>query len=657
MTEPTACATTRGPLAFVPEVSEILEGPWDVGVEQRWRVRLSDGRRAVVAQLAADLAQDISIRRRYVGDLERLVGLDAHSLVPTLVIGPAPDPRAHRAVPPFRVRLDPDGEPLDGWLRRAPAPLDEVATVFAGVADAIHAVHVRGGVLRDLRPEHIVRTPDGRTVLLDVGLARVDVLSSHTASSLLLQGSSYAAPEQLHRTAVDQRSDVYAVGTMMWQALTGELPFGDGPAFFTERHELPSLSHLRADIPEVVDRLVRKCLAEAPADRPSSITEIAWVLRGGASRIAPEETTVCQHCGAGLTVGQRLCLRCGRIGIRFHHVGPGEEGYGVDLLALREEADQMQWLRDFLQTVSQPPMRPVEFLTGSVHLYSNEEKAGRLRLPTRLFGNLTRETAIEIRNLMAEHGLETRLVSPHDVRKAALAALGTIVAATAIMTLLVGLFGLEALWGLPVAIAAGAISLGRLLNRQSEQRSPPAFRLRPMPAALPASDPLVARLAALLDSDPPADVRDIVGQMALLVQRLVDHRAQTLGQAHEIDVLTAPVEPLVAAVEDLVGRLGEIGRELRELDEGAMVRALAAAEARAEGPEALEPILRGLDRLRGLEDQRARIFHRLLEARTLLQRTVDLGLAVQDPVQAHERQVQLALATLTGDTSVDPSAR
>jgi hypothetical protein len=108
------------------------------------------------------------------------------------------------------------------------------------------------------------------------------------------------------------------------------------------------------------------------------------------------------------------------------------------------------------------------------------------------------------------------------------------------------------------------------------------------------------------------------------------------------------VEPLVTQVEALVGELRTIGAELRELDEGAMVRALAASEARKETAEKRQPILDGLDRLRALEDRRGAVFHRLLEAKSLLSRTVELGLAVHDDHTEHERQVALAVATLGG---------
>src|SRR5262245_38885961 len=145
----------------------------DVGTETRWRVRLADGTACVVGQLVADLARDESIRRRYVRDVERVKALEVHSLAPTIAMGPLPDPRDPTADPPWRLRIDPEGEPLQSWLARAPLPLEEVSAVFASVADSVYAVHATGAVLRDLRPEQIVRIASGRFVLTDVGLARV----------------------------------------------------------------------------------------------------------------------------------------------------------------------------------------------------------------------------------------------------------------------------------------------------------------------------------------------------------------------------------------------------------------------------------------------------------------------------------------------------
>ncbi len=632
-------------LPFLARPHRVLDGPLDVGVEQRWRVEFDDGSLGVVGQLAPDLARDQSIRRRYVRDVERVRQLRAHALVETLELGPEPDPRDPSTTAPWRLRAAPAGDSLDSVLARAPLGLEEFAALFAGLADAVHAVHRTGAVLRDLRPEQVLRTSEGRVVLADVGLARVDVLSSHTASSLLLQGSPYAAPEQLFRTTIDQRSDVYSLGALMWHGLTGALPFDDGPALLRERPPLPDLRTVRGDVTEPLATVVRDALEADPDRRPASVSEIAWVLRGGASPALQRETVQCQHCGAPLRLGQRLCLACGRIAVRFEHE-PHTRGWGLDLVSLSEDARPLKWLQEFLHNVSRRPIRQPEFIIGNVHLYDDAEKAGRIRLPARLYSHLTQDTALALHEKLHAEGLKVRLVAPNAVARSGLELL---VAAVGIVMLSFALHfvGIHAAWA---AVPGGALCvylLGRLNNRVTDKRTPGVFHLRDAPAALPASDPFVARLAALLQAKPPADVRGVLSELALLAQRLVDHRATLLGtQAAELAMVTQPIDALVSAVERHVARLVTLSNEFAELDEGAMVRALAASEARGDAPSQREPILAGLDRLRTLEDQRAQVFHRLLEVQALLRRTVEMGLAVQDAAAQHERGIQLALAAL-----------
>jgi hypothetical protein len=132
----------------------------------------------------------------------------------------------------------------------------------------------------------------------------------------------------------------------------------------------------------------------------------------------------------------------------------------------------------------------------------------------------------------------------------------------------------------------------------------------------------------------------------LVVQRLVDRRAAMPGARAEIDMIVESLAPLVALIAQQVERLQQIDATLASLDEGALVRALAQSEARGEPPHRREELLAGLDRLRGLEDERAATFHRLLEADHLLRRAVELGLEVRDEAGEHERRVAQALHEL-----------
>jgi hypothetical protein len=178
----------------------------------------------------------------------------------------------------------------------------------------------------------------------------------------------------------------------------------------------------------------------------------------------------------------------------------------------------------------------------------------------------------------------------------------------------------------------------------------PVLALRSSPAALlPAADSLVARLGGSIGGDAQPDVVAQVSELALLVQRLTDRRAELLGGSRaELEAVTAPVEPLLAILERQVAALVSLDRELSSLDEGVMVRALAASEARDEPRSMRESILAGLDRLRALEDARATHMHRLLDASSLVRRAIDLGLRVKDEEATQRAELERALAQLEG---------
>lgn len=640
---------------------DLIEGPWDVGSEERWSLRLADGRAAVLARLSPSLARDLSLRRRWVRDVERILACAAPSVAPVIATGPRPDPRDPTAEPPWRLRIEPEGERFSTWLERAPVPIDELSQRCAALADALHAVHQSGAVVRSLHPRDVVWRADGRVILTDVGLVRVDLLSSHTASSLLVTSSAYAAPEQLMQTVVDQRADLYSLGVIAWQAATGHLPFGEGLALLRERVALPSLLTLRPEAPPILDLLVQRCLAEAPEGRPESAAEVAWILRGGAGDgLTRAGQTTCQHCGAGLRLGQRLCLACGRLGVRFAHVeAKTAPSWGLELSTLREDAKQLADLRGFVESVTDGQAPPDEFVIGDVSLYADHELAKRKRLPARLFTALDEPTARELCARASALGLDVRPVAPRYPRrwtKAGVAVIAATIATIVGLGQLAGMGGWQILVGFVGALAA-IIAFARASALATDQSIRPLYRLRDQPAALPASDPLVARLAAMLDGTSagptPADVRAALAELALLVQRLVDRRAELTGldEVRELELLTGPVEPLVTELEARVRALARCDRELGQLDEATMVRALTAIDAREDDPAKRElergRLLDGLDRLRALEDRRTALFHGVLEASNLLRRAVDLGLGVHDPAAEQQRRVQLALAALT----------
>jgi protein kinase-like protein len=637
--------------------------PQQIRHEHVWAVRLPDGSDAVLAQLLPELAAEPALRRRWVGDVERVAALGAPALAPILAIGPDPDPRDPAAEPPWRLRAQPAGVTLESRLRAAPLPVDEALALVADLADAIHGVHAAGGVLRDLEPRTVLLAGEGahpdRIWLTDVGLARLAILSSRTASSLMLESSPYAAPEHLRATVVDPRADLYTLGVILWRALTGTLPFGETPALLRRQHALPPLAEARpavfasgapdSGLGASLDRLLARCLAEDPEARPQSARELADALRGKETAALALARVTCQACGASLRAGLRLCLSCGKQAVQLRHVAADtDEGCSLYLRRASESEDFVVRLRDLFDGVAEE-MPHLNFLVGDARMYSRAERNALHQLPARMFADLDPETAEKLRARLTAGKVKTRVVTTRRIRrsrrnnKAAMIG-GGASAVAGVATLVAGFAALPGallVFGGLLTATIGGISFAS--NKHLFR--PPMARLRAAPAALPASDPLVARLGALLPLARSPDLAERVSELALLVQRLCDRRAADPGERGAPADALGPVDALVGLVDREVRALAAIDGELADLDEGAIVRALAASEARREPASRREPLLAGLDRLRGLEDRRAAGMQRLLEAASLLRRAVALELeAGQEPGRGDVRDAELALA-------------
>ena len=178
----------------------------------------------------------------------------------------------------------------DLWVlltrERALAPV-RAARIALAIAEGLAAAHAAGVVHRDLKPANILIEPGGRVVLTDFGIARAVVGEAAARTGGPVGTPMYMAPEQVSGEPVDGRADLYALGLVLFEMLTGEAPFpAETPwatAMLRLRQAPPDLRG-RPSVPAPLGALVHHCLGRAPEARPESASEVARVLRDWLAR-------------------------------------------------------------------------------------------------------------------------------------------------------------------------------------------------------------------------------------------------------------------------------------------------------------------------------------------------------------------------------------
>jgi len=171
------------------------------------------------------------------------------------------------------------------------------AAIAAGVADALAVAHRAGIVHRDVKPANVMLQPDGRTKLMDLGIARGIDGTSITRGSSVLGTAAYVSPEQARGEPVDHRSDIYALGCVFYEMLTGRAPFlADNPVAVAYQHvhePLTPPSSLVPTIPPGLEAVALRAMAKDPAARYPDVVEMREALEraedaGAVAATAPQ---------------------------------------------------------------------------------------------------------------------------------------------------------------------------------------------------------------------------------------------------------------------------------------------------------------------------------------------------------------------------------
>src|SRR5512136_338875 len=230
--------------------------------------------------------------RRFEREAKALAKLTHPNIVPIIDYGEYENS-------PYLVMKFLPGGTLKQILKGQPVPWQSAASLLIPVARALDYAHRQGMIHRDVKPSNILITADGAPMLTDFGIAKIidqDITMDLTGTSATVGTPEYMAPEQVVSKTVDRRADIYALGIVFYEMLTGRRPFeADTPMAVLFKHASEALPRPRQfvpGLPEPVEKVLFKALAKKPEDRYQSMEEFAAALDSLLSspqRLRPEQ--------------------------------------------------------------------------------------------------------------------------------------------------------------------------------------------------------------------------------------------------------------------------------------------------------------------------------------------------------------------------------
>ena len=244
------------------------------GMAEVWRARdLRLIRDVAIKRLRIDLASDPTFQARFRREAQSAAGLNHPNIVAVYDTGEERDTKSDVMVPYIVMELV-EGVTLREVLRDGRKIVPNRALEFtAGVLDALSYSHRAGIIHRDIKPANVMLTPAGTVKVMDFGIARAvaDTSATMTQTAAVIGTAQYLSPEQARGEKVDQRSDLYSVGCLLYELLCSEPPFkGDSPVSVAYQHvrETPVPPSQRdPEVTPAMDAIALKALAKSPADR------------------------------------------------------------------------------------------------------------------------------------------------------------------------------------------------------------------------------------------------------------------------------------------------------------------------------------------------------------------------------------------------------
>jgi len=256
--------------------------------------------------LPPDLTGDPEARERFVREAQAASALDHPNICTVHEIGTSADGQM------FIVMACCEGESLKTRLERGPLRLSDAVSIAAQVARGLARAHAKGVVHRDVKPGNIIVSEDGTVKIVDFGLAKPDGRTVLTRAGVALGTPAYMSPEQARGDSVDQRTDIWSLGVVLYEMLARERPFKseyEQALVYSILNEEPRpVSGVRTDVPWVLEQIVMRAMAKSLDERYQTVEEMLTDLTALAQELELEASA--QAFGTGQTapsegVGQR----------------------------------------------------------------------------------------------------------------------------------------------------------------------------------------------------------------------------------------------------------------------------------------------------------------------------------------------------------------
>ena len=256
-------------------------------------------RQVAVKLLPLKFTHDPQFRVRFQREAEVIAALEHAFIVPVYDFGD------HENQPFIVMRYLPGGTLADR-LANGALPIPEIAPLFERIASALDYAHSKGIIHRDIKPGNILFDAEGEASLSDFGIAKLqEATAAFTGTGNLIGTPAYMSPEQAQgEKTVDGRADIYSLGVVLFETLSGELPYKSntpmGVAVAHIQEPVPSLLDRRPDLPSGFEDVIRKAMDKVPANRFQTAGALAQAIQERGLAVDNNMGTVLDEYGTAL---------------------------------------------------------------------------------------------------------------------------------------------------------------------------------------------------------------------------------------------------------------------------------------------------------------------------------------------------------------------